>query len=574
MDLLSACHTYVDKILDSKPVAGNGVYESSSGKMKILLLDTETTPILSMISTQSLLLKNEVYLIDRLDNSNRERMRHLRCLIFVRPTNDAIQAIVDELRDPKYGEYELYFSNVVKKSALERMAEADDYEVVKAVVEVFADYLVINKDLFALNLFAPQSCIFGDAPESWNTRPFMRSVEAIIGALLTLKKKPIIRYEANSPLAKSLAIETLYNIQQDPQLFDFRRMDTPPVLLILDRKNDPVTPLLTPWTYQAMVHEYLGVKNGRVDLSAVPDVRADMKEIVLSPDGDSFYTDNMFKNFGDLGASIKDYVDKYQLRTKSNMNIESIADMKRFVEEYPEFRKLSGNVTKHVTLVSELSRRVSQDNLLETSELEQSLACNDNHANDLKQLRIYLSQNLPDDTKIRLVALYALRYERSDQGPTALPSLLDKLSRSNVSPTRLLALKTLLRYAGANERQEDLFKTDSIFSRTQSGFKGLQGVENVYTQHVTLLERTLGALVKGRLRENLYPFIEGGGSSRDKPSDIILFFIGGVTFEESKVIAQINAATPGLRIVVGGTAVHNSKTFLDEMEFASTKWQI
>ncbi|KAJ8100424.1 Sec1-like protein [Lipomyces tetrasporus] len=575
MDLFKACQTYVDKLLDdSKPAARNGVYESSGGKMKILLLDNETTPILSMISTQSLLLKNEVYLMDRLDNSNRERMRHLRCLVFVRPTNDAIQAIVDELRDPKYGEYELYFSNVVKKSALERMAEADDYEVVKAVVEVFADFLVINKDLFALNLFAPQSCIFGDAPESWNTRPFMRSVEAITGALLTLKKKPLIRYEANSPLAKSLAIETLYNIQQDPKLFDFRKMDTPPVLLILDRKNDPITPLLTPWTYQAMVHEYLGIRNGRVDLSGVPDVRADMKEIVLSPEGDSFYTDSMFKNFGDLGASIKDYVDKYQSRTKSNANIESIADMKRFVEEYPEFRKLSGNVTKHVTLVSELSRRVSQDNLLEISELEQSLACNDNHANDLKQLRIFLSQNLPDDTKIRLVALYALRYERSDQGPSALPSLLDQLSRANVSPTRLLALKTLLRYAGASERQEDLFKTDSIFSRAQSGFKGLQGVENVYTQHVTLLERTLGALVKGRLRDNLYPFIEGGGSSRDKPCDIIVFFIGGVTFEESKVIAQINASTPGLRIVVGSTAMHNSKTFLDEMEFASTKWQI
>lgn len=400
----------------------------------------------------------------------------------------------------------------------------------------------------------------------------MRSVEAITSVLLTLKKKPIIRYEANSPLAKSLAIETLYNIQQDPKLFDFRVMDTPPVLLILDRKNDPVTPLLTPWTYQAMVHAYLGIKNGRVDLSGVPDVRPDMKEIVLAADQDPFYNDSMFMNFGDLGASIKEYVDKYQARTKSNMNIESIADMRRFVEEYPEFRKLSGNVTKHVTLVSELSRRVNTDNLLEISELEQSLACNENHAHDLKQLRLYLTHNLPDETKVRLVALYALRYERSDQ-PSQLPSLLDQLSRAHVSPTKLLALKTLLRYAGDRERQEDLFKADSIFSRTQSGFKGLQGVENVYTQHVTLLERTLGALVKGRLKDHLYPFIEGGGSSRDKAADIVVFFVGGVTYEEAKLVAQINASTPGLRIVIGGTAVHSSKTFMEDMEYASAKWQ-
>ena len=66
------------------------------------------------------------------------------------------------------------------------------------------------------------------------------------------------------------------------------------------------------------------------------------------------------------------------------MNIESIADMKRFVEDYPEFRKLSGNVSKHVTLVGELSRRVGEEDLLDVSELEQSLACSDNHTNDLK----------------------------------------------------------------------------------------------------------------------------------------------------------------------------------------------
>lgn len=92
----------------------------------------------------------------------------------------------------------------------------------------------------------------------------------------------------------------------------------------------------------------------------------------------------MYLNLGDLGATIKQYVDEYQTKTKSNMNIESIADMKRFVEDYPEFRKLSGNVSKHVALVSALSNRVSQAHLLEISELEQGLACNENHNSDLR----------------------------------------------------------------------------------------------------------------------------------------------------------------------------------------------
>ena len=92
----------------------------------------------------------------------------------------------------------------------------------------------------------------------------------------------------------------------------------------------------------------------------------------------------MYLNFGDLGQNAKDYVEQFASKTQSSHKLESITDMKRFVEEYPEFRKLSGNVTKHVTLVGELSRRVAEDNLFEVSELEQSLACNDNHSTDLK----------------------------------------------------------------------------------------------------------------------------------------------------------------------------------------------
>lgn len=46
------------------------------------------------------------------------------------------------------------------------------------------------------------------------------------------------------------------------------------LLLVLDRVDDPVTPLLTQWTYQAMVHELLTIKNNVVDLKHCKNVRA------------------------------------------------------------------------------------------------------------------------------------------------------------------------------------------------------------------------------------------------------------------------------------------------------------
>lgn len=553
---------------------------------------------MSTAITQSALLNHEVYLIDRLDNQAREKMRHLRCLCFVRPSPDSIQLLIEELREPKYGEYYLYFSNIVRKSSLERLAEADDHEVVRVVQEQFADFIVINPDLCSLNLGFPKQRLWGNTPDLWNADALQRTTEGVIAMLLALKKNPLIRYEKNSLMAKKLATEVRYVLTQEEQLFDFRKMDTPPILLILDRRDDPITPLLTQWTYQAMVHELIGINNGRVDLSDVPDIRPELKEIVLSQDQDPFFKTNMYQNFGDLGQNIKEYVEQYQVKTKSSMNIDSIADMKRFVEDYPEFRKLSGNVSKHVTLVSELSRRVGEDNLLDVSELEQSLACNDSHNNDLKvcimshHLTLYLApnnnqnqalqriiqlENVPAESKLRLVALYAIRYEKHPSN--AIPILLDLLvTAGNVPSQRVSMIPKLLAYHHSLQAPpvaggfSDLFESTSFFSGARDRFKGLKGVENVYTQHSPRLEATLQNLIKGRLKELQYPFLEGGGHTRDKPQDIIVFIVGGATYEEAKMVAQVNASSPGVRVVLAATTVHNSSTFLEEVDDAVNSW--
>lgn len=51
-----------------------------------------------------------------------------------------------------------------------------------------------------------------------------------------------------------------------------------------------------------------------------------------------------------------------------------------FVDNYPQFKKMSGTVSKHVTVVGELSRLVSERHLMEVSEVEQELACQSDHS--------------------------------------------------------------------------------------------------------------------------------------------------------------------------------------------------
>ena len=85
-------------------------------------------------------------------------------------------------------------------------------------------------------------------------------------------------------------------------------------------------------------------------------------------------------------------MDEFQTKTKSQKKIESISDMKSFIETYPQFKKMSGAVTKHLTLIDELIRLVTKNNLFEVSETEQELVCQSEHSESLKvsQLLLYL----------------------------------------------------------------------------------------------------------------------------------------------------------------------------------------
>jgi len=193
--------------------------------------------------------------------------------------------------------------------------------------------------------------------------------------------------------------------------------------------------------------------------------------------------------------------------------------------------------------------------------------------------KIIQNPKIPTENKIRLVAIYALRYSKSPSNST--PVLVDLLATtSNVPKHRLNIINRLLDYHNSLQNVPaaaggipDLFQSGSFFSGARDRFsRGLKGVENVYTQHSPRLEMVLQDLIKGRLKDSLFPFVEGGGQTRDKPQDIIVFMVGGTTYEEARVVTQINASTPGIRVVLGGTSIHNSSTFLEEVDCAVESW--
>jgi vacuolar protein sorting-associated protein 45 len=353
-------------------------------------------------------------------------------------------------------------------------------------------------------------------------------------------------------------------MNQEGELFHFSSPATPPLLLILDRRDDPVTPLLMQWTYQAMVHELLGIYNHRVDLSSVQGINPDLKEVVLSTEHDTFFKQNSNLNFGDLGVKIKELVDEYQDKSKRNENIQSIEDMKRFVENYPEFRKMAGNVSKHVAIMSELSRKMDERALMDVSEMEQELACNHNPSEAFTKLSALIDDpRIIMFDKVKLVLLYSIRYEEGGR----VNDLVAALQRNGAKDKDIALIPAMTEYAGSAVRVGDLLGTKNFITRARTNLKrGLQGVTNIYSQHKPLLTEILEKVSKNKLQETMYPFLVGS-LGKDRPQDVIVFIVGGCTYEESFSIQEFSAKpeNQGMRIILGGTTVHNSKSFLEEL---------
>lgn len=520
----------------------------------------------------------------------RELMPHLKAIVFVRPTQEVLELLVQELRDPKFGEYYIFFSNAISDRDIERLAEADEQEVVKDVQEMYADYFALGPSLFSLN--RPSTLV--RSPSAYQEM-LTRCTDGVCALLMSLRRQPMqVRYSCNSKLAKDLASEVKYRVAQDPALFDFPSRDqSQPLLLILDRADDPITPLLTQWTYRAMIHELIGINNHRVMIKKLPGKGApendkDKKkesELILSVSQDPFYRENMNKNFGELGIALKHLVAEFKNKTKSNENIDSLEGIRRFLQDYPQFRKMSTNVSKHVTLMTQLSSVVDQRSLMEVSAREQELACKDSHAAHLKMMEeVIEARGVHPMDKVRLAMLYALRYEDHKQEDTK--RILRLLLDAGVNAQDVGLVAAVIAYGGKKCRTGELFSSVwgkeglSLDRIRKFAAEAIKGVENIYTQHKPFLFEIINDVLspQGKLRQDYYPFMVGQ-ATRDPPKHLIIFIMGGATYEEAMVVQEFNAASDKkggvymnpsrTKIVLGGNYIHNSASFIDELRKVS-----
>ena len=104
---------------------------------------------------------------------------------------------------------------------------------------------------------------------------------------------------------------------------------------------------------------------------------------------------------------------------------------------------------------------------------------------------------------------------------------------------------TMIAQCGAARRSGDIFSNKTWLTKATKNVMGAlkSGEENVYTRHRPYLVTILENLLKGStgLSEATYPSLGGDGqpaAKRKPPTEIIVFMVGGATYEEVRMLVR------------------------------------
>ena len=454
----------------------------------------------------------------------------------------------------------LVFSNQITEDYLSKIAQYDTNTQVKTVQEIYFDYYVINKNVFHLNI---DSCIanLSMKPENkwtiYDKLVFDRIYEGLISICLANRLFPVIKTVKGSSICSKLSEKVSEYFQDN---LDFIKKECGReqngILFIFDRKEDPVTPLINQWTYQAMLHELIGIHNNVVTLKGEKEEKYVLSDIESV---DKFFATQMNNDYGTVANDVEQAGNRLREDNSKLSKEASIEDLRKLIDTLPEKKKESMAITKHYKLFYELSNYVTNHKLMELSPLEQDIACNNNKKDQFNKISIILQdQKVSPLDKTKLYLLFAFRYEED-----SLVQNLKQLMKENNLENWIEYGDLLLEYAGKKKRVLDVLSNKDFLSKSKKMFMNAFGNKNnVFMQHVSYLNDLLEKIIKGRTKDiDVYTVL---GDDSYKPQKVILFSFGGITFEECKDLTLLGK-TLDVPIIVGGTSILNSKSFLGEL---------
>ena len=232
-------------------------------------------------------------------------------------------------------------------------------------------------------------------------------------------------------------------------------------LLILDRKDDCLSPLVHELTYEAMVNDLLPIDDEKITYDSVTagtskegTGETTTRMDALLNDNDEVWVELKGKHIAEviqtLSTKIRDIVNSSTgsaLRgSKTSGKALSINQMAKALKALPEYREIMSKLSQHMQIAHQCMDAFNKQGLLELTELEQTLATGKTDEGRTPKLKALLGQAVEEFRKrndsamrLRILAIAIV----SQRGLSSQSDLKKLLHEANLSDDEMAALRNL-----------------------------------------------------------------------------------------------------------------------------------
>jgi sec1 family domain-containing protein 1 len=189
------------------------------------------------------------------------------------------------------------------------------------------------------------------------------------------------------------------------------------VMILLDRDIDLTVPLHHPWTYQAMMHDVLGMRANRVNVSSKDSVTGSNKSHTYDLDSsDDFWADSAGVPFPKVAENVEALVADYksameEMKIDSGIDYTATDTLQNAISSLPEMQKKKRLVDTHTNIATALLRQLQKRELDAYFSLEEDCFSRAKIDKTALMERLGLGSKGSRADKLRLFLIYYLTHD-------------------------------------------------------------------------------------------------------------------------------------------------------------------
>ncbi|XP_055896787.1 syntaxin-binding protein 1-like [Biomphalaria glabrata] len=567
---------------------------TGKGEWKVLILDTESTHIISACCKMKEITADGITLVEDL-YKKREPLPLLEAIYFITPVEKSVHSLISDFKDRSsklYKAAHVYFTEACPEDLFHTLCKAPVAKFIQTLKEINISFLPYESQVFSLDYPEVFQSLYKPENTSDQTHLLERCAEKIATLCVTLGEFPSVRFglgfERNEALAK-LVQQKLDSYKVDePAMGEGPNKDRS-LLLILERGFDPITPLLHELTLQAMAYDILPLPNDIYEYECQNGDETQIKEHILNESDDVWkeLRHSHLAVFSQLVTKkLKEFAKSKQMDSPENT---SVRDLSLMVKKAPQFQKDFNMYSAHFMLANQCMKKY-QTYVEQLCKVEQDLALGtDVDGEKIKDhmkniIPILLDEAITAYDKIRIILLYTIQ-----KGGLSSENIQKLIEHASI-PREMKSIITDIQKLGFPIIQDD--KTPKPQQPYLPVNRKPQNLEDIYStsRWVPYIQDLMEEGVNDRLTADKFPSVSGltarqynsgprlsarlqdaGKKSNKALPHLIIFILGGMTYSEMRCAYHVTESSTNWEVIIGSTHILTPTKFLEDAQKLSTQ---